>query len=64
MWRLSYAPNQIQKGKIAMARKTRLQLYPQEENRIREFLDMFLPPVVKCNTEHFICGNTYRCVWA
>ncbi len=32
--------------------------------RIQEFLDMIAPSVVKFNTDHFICGNTYRCVWA
>lgn len=32
--------------------------------RIQEFLDMITPSVVKFNTDHFICGNTYRCVWA
>ena len=32
--------------------------------RIQDFLDMIAPSVVKFNTDHFICGNTYRCVWA
>ena len=32
--------------------------------RIQDFLDMIVPSVVKFNTDHFICGNTYRCVWA
>ncbi|MDD3228790.1 MAG: DUF87 domain-containing protein [Oscillospiraceae bacterium] len=32
--------------------------------RIQEFLDMIAPSVVKFNADHFICGNTYRCVWA
>ena len=31
---------------------------------IQEFLDMIAPSVIKFNTDHFICGNTYRCVWA
>ena len=30
--------------------------------RIQEFLDMIAPSVIKFNTDHFICGNTYRCV--
>lgn len=37
---------------------------PQEDVRIQEFLDMIAPSVIKFNTDHFICGNTYRCVWA
>lgn len=32
--------------------------------RIQEFLDMIAPSVVKFNADHFLCGNTYRCVWA
>ena len=36
----------------------------QEDIRIQEFLDMIAPSVIKFNTDHFICGNTYRCVWA
>ncbi|WP_446692486.1 VirB4 family type IV secretion system protein [Ruminiclostridium cellobioparum] len=25
---------------------------------------MIAPGIIKFNTDHFICGNTYRCVWA
>lgn len=32
--------------------------------RIQEFLDMIAPSVIKFETDHFICGNTFRCVWA
>lgn len=35
-----------------------------EEVRIQEFLDMVAPSVIKFETDHFICGNTFRCVWA
>jgi hypothetical protein len=31
---------------------------------VQEFLDMISPSVIKFNTDHFICGNTFRCVWA
>ena len=31
---------------------------------IQEFLDMIAPSVIKFETDHFICGNTFRCVWA
>ena len=37
---------------------------PVEDVRIQEFLDMIAPSIVKFNTDHFICGNTFRCVWA
>jgi len=35
-----------------------------EEVHIQEFLDMIAPSIIKFNTDHFICGNTFRCVWA
>ena len=30
----------------------------------KDFLDMIAPSVVKFYTDYFICGNTFRCVWA
>ncbi len=38
--------------------------FVQDDARIQEFLDMISPSVVKFFTDYFICGNTYRCVWA
>ena len=35
-----------------------------EEASIKSFLDMIAPSVVQFNPDHFICGNTFRCVWA
>ena len=35
-----------------------------EEANIKSFLDMIAPSVVSFMSDHFICGNTYRCVWA
>lgn len=35
-----------------------------DDVRIQDFLDMIAPSVIKFNTDHFICGNTFRCVWA
>ena len=37
---------------------------PQDDVRIQEFLDMIAPSVIRFFTDYFICGNTYRCVWA
>lgn len=34
------------------------------DSRVQGFLDMIAPSVIQFNTDHFICGNTYRCVWA
>lgn len=35
-----------------------------DDVRIQEFLDMISPSMIKFFTDYFICGNTYRCVWA
>ncbi len=32
--------------------------------KLKGFLDMIAPSVLKFNTDHYICGNTFRCVWA
>ncbi|WP_331655510.1 ATP-binding protein [Aminipila sp.] len=45
--------------------KIRKKEIPEMENvKIKDFLDMIAPGIIKFNTDHFICGNTYRCVWA
>ncbi len=36
----------------------------KEDEKIKSFIDMIAPSIIKFNTDHFICGNTYRCVWA
>lgn len=36
---------------------------PQEE-QTQDFIDMIAPSICRFYTEYFICGNTYRCVWA
>ena len=30
----------------------------------KDFVDMIAPSVIKFFTDYFICGNTFRCVWA
>ena len=35
-----------------------------EEVKVKSYLDMIAPSVIKFFPDHFICGNTYRCVWA
>ena len=47
-----------------MSKKNKPQSVSEEEAKIQEFLDMIAPSLIKFNTDHFICGNTYRCVWA
>ena len=31
------------------------------EPRVKDFLDLIAPTAVKFNTDHYICGGTYRC---
>lgn len=31
---------------------------------VQEFPDMIAPSIIKSSTDYFICGNTFRCVWA
>ena len=35
-----------------------------EEPYIKDFLDMVAPSVIDFKVDHYLCGNTYRCVWA
>lgn len=37
---------------------------PEEEVIVQEYLDMISPSAIHFYVEYFICGNTYRCVWA
>ena len=35
-----------------------------ETESLKSFLDMIAPSVVKFETGYYICGNTFRCIWA
>ena len=35
-----------------------------EDAKVKGFLDMIAPSVIQFYTDHYICGNTFRCVWA
>ena len=38
---------------------------PDEETEdLKAFLDMIAPSIVKFETGYYICGNTFRCIWA
>ena len=55
----------VSKGGIPLAKKTKkAALQSRETAGIKSFLDMIAPSVVKFEPDHFICGNTFRCVWA
>ncbi|NLU23887.1 MAG: DUF87 domain-containing protein [Clostridiales bacterium] len=47
-----------------MAKQPKAKAPLQEDARIKDFLDMIAPGIIKFQTDHFICGNTFRCVWA
>ena len=36
----------------------------KEEIRIKDFFDRILPSTIKFLTDHYIIGDSYRCVWA
>ena len=35
-----------------------------EVQRTKDFFDMILPSAIKFSTDHYIVGDSYRCVWA
>ena len=35
-----------------------------DESKIQDFLDMISPSTIRFFTDYYICGNTYRSVWA
>lgn len=47
-----------------MVKQTRPKVPLREDTQIKEFLDMIAPGIIKFQTDHFICGNTFRCIWA
>ena len=48
-----------------MARKSKKSAAQMgEESNTKSFLNMIAPSLVSFLPDHFICGNTYRCVWA
>ena len=46
-----------------MRKQKVLTLEQQEEIRTKDFFDMILPSTVKFMSDHYIVGDSYRCVW-
>ena len=46
------------------SRKKRSPAPMTDSGSIKDFLDMIAPSVIDFKVDHFLCGNTYRCVWA
>ncbi|AMJ41504.1 VirB4 family type IV secretion system protein [Anaerotignum propionicum] len=47
-----------------MIKQTKPKVPQKEDTKIKDFIDMIAPGIIKFQTDHFICGNTFRCVWA
>lgn len=49
-----------------MIKKKQKELTPEqiEEIRTKDFFDMILPGTVKFLSDHYVLGDSYRCVWA
>lgn len=52
--------------KMKLFKKKQKELSPEqiEEQKIKTFLDMNLPGMVKCNTDYIIQDSKYRAIWA
>ncbi len=58
--------NNNEREESSMIKKKQKVLTPAEveEIRTKDFFDCILPGTVKFFTDHYILGDTYRCVWA
>ncbi|MFI3327503.1 MAG: type VI secretion protein, partial [Clostridia bacterium] len=43
--------------------KTKIKI-KKDNDKVKTYVDMISPSVMKFNVDHFICGNTFRCVYA
>lgn len=46
-----------------MRRKKKPSPEQAEEIEVKDFFNMILPGAVKLMSDHYICGDSYRCVW-
>lgn len=53
-------------GNVKFKKKKQIELTEEqkEEIRIKDFFDRILPSTIKFLTDHYIVGDSYRCVWA
>lgn len=54
----------MKKNKPKKAGREKRQKAQEKEEQLKSFLDMIAPGVVRFNTDNYLCGNTFRCVWA
>lgn len=50
--------------KMNLKKKKELTPEEQEEIRTKDFFDCILPSTIKFLSDHYIVGDSYRCVWA
>lgn len=51
-------------GKMFKKKNKELTEEEKEVIRTKSFFDMILPSTIKFSTDHYVCGDSYRCVWA
>ena len=49
---------------MAKKKQKKKKKMPEQVQRPKDFLDMIAPSIVKFETGYYICGNTFRCIWA
>ena len=54
----------MKKKKPKKAGREKRQKAQEKEEQLKSFLDMIAPGVIRFNTDNYLCGNTFRCVWA
>ena len=47
-----------------MSKNRKKEMENMSNSKIKTYLEMISPSVIKFNTDHYICGNTFRCVYA
>ncbi len=45
-------------------REKKAETQTPEEVKLKGYLDMIAPSIIQFYTDYYICGNTYRSVWA
>ena len=57
-------PRLKQKENSMAKKKTLPSEVVSSEAYVKDFFDMVVPSTIKFNVDHFVCGDSFRCVWA
>ncbi|MBQ9416653.1 MAG: hypothetical protein IJU20_07430 [Clostridia bacterium] len=52
------------KGTLMAKKKQLPEEVAHSEAYVKDFFDMAVPSAIRFNVDHFICGDSYRSVWA